>query len=210
MPHGYQKMLSVKGHSRMTALPRTAVPGSLYGGPSRPSPGFLTIPQSEPPPMYGQPPQVEAFTPTIIPPNPAQINDSFELIDTPTPSYPSTPRAPSKKSRRENMTIEKKLTPINSIEMTPNIAMGDAQTTWIEKCKIKISTNPFLMLTLFLLMFILFDIWSNVIQNFISQKFHDGKEVPWKSLLLYAILLTVGFLILVWVVGVPFTQFESI
>lgn len=220
----------------MTALPRTATAGSMYGGEMRQSPGFPSAPLNQGPPLYGG--MVERYTPipqqsptpvpTHIPQNPSHFpppsqqqspvgDDSFELIEN-SPSYPVTPSAPSKKKRRENLTltVDKRLTPVplspttNSGLVSSNVVLGDASSAWVEQCKLKVSTNPFLMLFLLLIAFILFDFWSNTIQRFIKQRFHEGKEISWKAMLLYAILFTVAFGLLVWALGVPFTQFESI
>lgn len=222
MPQGYQRMLSGRGLSPMMALPRTATPGSLYGGSPRLSPGFSSAnsQQQYRPTMYVSqmpepaPTPIETFTP--MRPEP-QLNDSFELIES-EPTYPTVPRAPSRK-RRENLTItvDKKIVPDVSLlnERTPVGSMQQNVSTsnlsgWVEQCKVSIKTNPLLMLFLILVVFILFDFWSITIQRFLRDKFNAGKDLSWKAMLLLSIISTVAVFLIIWAIGIPFTQFESV
>lgn len=71
-------------------------------------------------------------------------------------------------------------------------------------------TNPLLMLFLFLAVFVVFDFWSATASLYIKQAYHNNNEPSWKSSLMYAVIITVVFVVLLWITDIPLVEFESI
>ena len=63
---------------------------------------------------------------------------------------------------------------------------------------------------LFLLSFIIFDLWSSAAGSIIKTKFHSGQEPSWKMYIFYAFFGTLIFMILLYLAGVPLAIFEGL
>lgn len=70
------------------------------------------------------------------------------------------------------------------------------------------STPPWVIFLFLILLFITFDFWAEAGHRFISQRFHDGTVPGWKWSVLYAVLATGLFVLIIWLVGIPITTFE--
>lgn len=70
--------------------------------------------------------------------------------------------------------------------------------------------SPLILLGLFLLMFICFDLWAGTTTLFIKQNYHGGTEPSWKRSAVYAVIATIMTVFFIWVAGVPLTEFESL
>jgi len=72
------------------------------------------------------------------------------------------------------------------------------------------ATPPWVVFLFLILLFIAFDFWAEAGRRFISQRFHDGTVPSWEWSVLYAGGVTVLFIFIIWLVGVPLTTFESV
>lgn len=72
------------------------------------------------------------------------------------------------------------------------------------------ATPPWVIFLFLILLFIAFDFWAEAGHRFISQRFHDGGVPTWERSVLYAVGVTAIFVLIIWMVGVPITTFESI
>lgn len=70
------------------------------------------------------------------------------------------------------------------------------------------TTKPWVLFLFFILAFIAFDLWGQTTNLFIKQYFHGGTDPPWKRALLYAIVFTTIFTVIIYFSGVPLTKFE--
>lgn len=75
---------------------------------------------------------------------------------------------------------------------------------------VKSSYSPWLLFLLFVFAFIAFDFWAETGRLFINDHLRAGKKITWKSTLSYAVLITIIFALLLWLVGVPLTVFETV
>lgn len=77
---------------------------------------------------------------------------------------------------------------------------------------IRIQTNysPWVLFVLFIFAFIAFDFWAETGRLFINDHLRAGQKVTWKSTLMYAIIITFIFALLLYFFGVPLTTFEAI
>ena len=79
------------------------------------------------------------------------------------------------------------------------------------KTTIKTNTTPPWVVFLFLiLLFIAFDFWAEAGHRFISQRFHEGAVPSWERSVIYAGGVTVIFVFIIWLVGIPITTFETV
>ena len=53
-----------------------------------------------------------------------------------------------------------------------------------------------------------FHFWANASDSMISQLLHKGKVVTWQRSLLYAIAMTIIFIVIVWLLEIPLVTFE--
>ena len=72
------------------------------------------------------------------------------------------------------------------------------------------TVSPWLLLLFFLMAFIAFEFWAETGHAFIKERFHEGRPLTWKHLALYSLIITVIFVIVIWLAGVPITTFESL
>jgi len=68
--------------------------------------------------------------------------------------------------------------------------------------------HPIIILSMIVLLYVTFDLWSMAAQKFIIQYVHGGLKIGWKDMVKYAGGLTVLFLSLAWVMEIPIWIFE--
>lgn len=74
---------------------------------------------------------------------------------------------------------------------------------------IKVSKiSPLILFVFFVLLFMTFHFWANASDSFLSQVVHKGKTVKWQQTLLYAIIMSIIFIVIVWILGIPLITFE--
>jgi len=69
---------------------------------------------------------------------------------------------------------------------------------------------PWTVFIFLILLFITFDFWSEALSQFISQYFHEGSTPSWQRLVLYASAVTVIFVLIIWMTGIPIATFETL
>lgn len=69
--------------------------------------------------------------------------------------------------------------------------------------------KPWVLFLFFILAFIAFDLWAQATHLFVKQHFHGGAEPPWKRALIYAVVATLLFMLVIYLAGVPLATFES-
>lgn len=121
-------------------------------------------------------------------PNPRISSEDFELLDT---------------------NEQKKSPHIETVkELIPTQEQIDKAEKVI-KNEFKISKIPPLLLFLFfILLFLTFHFWANASDAALSQLVYKGKTPPWQQSLLYAIVMSIVFIIVVWLIGIPLVVFE--
>lgn len=72
------------------------------------------------------------------------------------------------------------------------------------------SVSPWLLFLFFLLAFIAFDFWAEAAHLFIRQKIHTGSPPSWKSAAVYALIVSIAFVAIIWYAGVPVSTFEAV
>ncbi len=82
----------------------------------------------------------------------------------------------------------------------------EEQTSLVENLDIP----PWALFLFFLFAFVAFSFWAETGSLFISQTFHDGERPTWKHMLLYAIIITVIFTVIIYFAGIPLTTFERL
>ena len=70
--------------------------------------------------------------------------------------------------------------------------------------------SPWVLFLFFLLAFIAFDFWAEATHLFLRQKYHSGRAPSWKWAVLYAFLITIFFVLVIWMAGIPVTTFEMV
>lgn len=85
-----------------------------------------------------------------------------------------------------------------------NEPMPDSTIATQKSTKLK----PLIILLLFAILYVTFDLWSVAIQKFIFQYVHVNKRVGWDDMTKYAILLSAVFLSIAWYMDIPVTIFE--
>ena len=75
---------------------------------------------------------------------------------------------------------------------------------------IKSTVPAWLIFLFFLLAFIAFDFWAETGHAFVRERWHGGQELAWKQLAMYATIITVTFVLLIWLAGVPVATFEGL
>lgn len=68
--------------------------------------------------------------------------------------------------------------------------------------------SPFLLLFILILLYIAFDFWAETSHLFIKQVY--GDKLTWTNSLLLSLVITCMIVLLIWFVGVPLTEFESV
>ena len=68
---------------------------------------------------------------------------------------------------------------------------------------------PWVLFLFFLMAFVAFAFWAETGLMFVSQHFHKGKKMTWKQGLMYSVIITVAFAVVIWAAGVPLTTFET-
>lgn len=121
-------------------------------------------------------------------PNPKISSEDFELLDA----------------------NEQKKSPLIDTVKQINITQENVEKA--EKAiknELKISKIPPLFLFLFfILLFLTFHFWANASDAALSQLVYKGKTPPWQQSLLYAIVMSIVFIIIVWLIGIPLVAFE--
>ncbi len=72
------------------------------------------------------------------------------------------------------------------------------------------SPSPWIVFLFLILLFIAFDFWAQAGHRFISERFHDGSVPGWERSVMYAVIVTVVFIFIIWLVGIPVTTFETL
>lgn len=72
------------------------------------------------------------------------------------------------------------------------------------------SVSPWILFILFLLAFICFDFWATAGHAFIREKILKGSEPSWIQISLFALFITISFLIIIYIFDVPLTRFETL
>ena len=70
--------------------------------------------------------------------------------------------------------------------------------------------SPWMMFLFFILAFVAFDFWAEAGHLFIRQKMHAGGAPTWKQAVLYAMVVTIIFIFIIWMAGIPISNFESV
>lgn len=122
--------------------------------------------------------------------------------------YPPPPRKSQSIIENVDPNMELLIDPKTLHQTTKKIA--DEVKDIAPRVRIVPKTNPLLMLFLFLAIFIVFDFWSITAGLYVKQTYHNNTEPSWKSSLLYAIIMTVAFVVLLWITEIPLVEFESL
>lgn len=113
-------------------------------------------------------------------------SDDFELIESDQKKSPPTKKLIDLPTTDEIHSVEKKV-----------------------ENKIKISKiSPLVLFVFLILLFMTFHFWARASDSIISQVLHNGKTPSWQRRVLYAIVATVFFIIIVWLLGIPLVTFE--
>lgn len=72
------------------------------------------------------------------------------------------------------------------------------------------SIPPWTLFLFFLIAFIAFDFWAEAGRLFVQQHIHKGQTITWQRTLLYAVIITAVFALVIWMAGVPITTFEGL
>lgn len=168
--------------------------------------------QNEPPPQYSL--GGEQYTPAL-----SNVRDGLYTFNTTPKSLKlsSPPSAPSTLygdgGGVENFdhdfelldpSDEKKSTPPDQKILSGVKVVEDEVKKTVRLSKI----SPLLLFLFFILAFTAFDFWSQFTKSFIKQHMHKGEHPSWKHYLLYAIVFTGLFVLIVWMMDVPLVTFE--
>lgn len=74
----------------------------------------------------------------------------------------------------------------------------------------KITVQPWMLFLFFLIAFIAFDFWAEAGRMFVEQHLHKGKEISWHRMALYAFIITIVFVVVIYFAGVPIATFEDV
>lgn len=93
----------------------------------------------------------------------------------------------------------------------PADGAAEGQSDVVEQTTVAIPTvAPWILFLFFILAFIAFDFWAEAGHLFIRQKLHSGEAPSWQQALLYAIIITAIFAFILWISGIPITEFETL
>lgn len=70
------------------------------------------------------------------------------------------------------------------------------------------TVKPWILFLFLIMTFIVVAFWSESALLFIRQRFHDGRDPSWKRAILYSVILTFIFGVIVWLSGFPITQVD--
>ncbi len=70
--------------------------------------------------------------------------------------------------------------------------------------------SPWLLFLFFLIAFVAFDFWAATGHLFVKQTFHKGDEPSWTRSLIYSVIITAIFALVIYFAGVPVTTFEKL
>jgi hypothetical protein len=76
--------------------------------------------------------------------------------------------------------------------------------------KVKITINPWMMMLIFLLAYLAFDMFTNSAELFISQKFHGTDSLTWKQYSLYGVAVLVIMFMIAYFTNVSLLRIESL
>jgi hypothetical protein len=91
---------------------------------------------------------------------------------------------------------------LDTIEYNQKRASAKAQSIFIP------GVPPWILFGFFLLAFIVFSFWTETAHLFVRQKYHAGGDPPWQLAVIYAILATFLFVLLIWLADIPISTFE--
>lgn len=72
------------------------------------------------------------------------------------------------------------------------------------------TVQPWMLFLFFLIAFIAFDFWAEAGRMFVEQHLHKGKEISWHRMALYAFIITIIFVVIIYFAGVPIATFEDV
>lgn len=80
----------------------------------------------------------------------------------------------------------------------------------IDNITIQTESHPIFIFLLFFIAFITFDFWSQTLNIFIKEQFHDGEQPSWKAMAIYSLIISIIFIIIIIFAGIPLTTFETV
>lgn len=99
--------------------------------------------------------------------------------------------------------------PINKVTEKIANEVGTEATKYRTNITIKSTISPLILFLLFLFAFICFDFLAEAGHIFVNTHVWKGKEPNWKEAIFFAILITFFFLIIIYVAGVPLSEFQA-
>jgi hypothetical protein len=76
--------------------------------------------------------------------------------------------------------------------------------------EMNVTFNPWVVFLVFLIAYIVLDLWASAGRGLIKDKLHNGKKLGTMDLIFYAIIFTVVLIIVAKLVNVPVTHFEQV
>ena len=73
----------------------------------------------------------------------------------------------------------------------------------------KKKVSAYILLFIFLMAFITFDLWAETVHRFFKQKIHKGQKITWQRYVLYALGATILLLGFMYMIGVPIRDIED-
>ena len=70
--------------------------------------------------------------------------------------------------------------------------------------------NPLVLFIIIIVVYISFAFWGESTKSFLSYMFNKNRPFNWVDMLLYAIFISMIFMLLIWITGISLLSFENV
>ena len=72
-----------------------------------------------------------------------------------------------------------------------------------------ITISPIMIIVILFIAYFTFDFWGTAIHSFIKQYLNGGRDAPWTTWVLYAIMITMALVIAMYYWGIPLSTIQG-